>query len=139
MSDFLLPPGSLVLASLYRPALNAPGIGLANFLTGTPTRDVVVAAALIQEGRQLVAGLPELLLPGVPVCLLLHLMLPDGDTFASSSVAEVNRATRREAAAASLFRALPALLDGAFEAMRAKLGERAGAVLASAPTTTTVQ
>ncbi|MBX9944928.1 MAG: hypothetical protein K2Y40_12670 [Reyranella sp.] len=139
MSDFLLPPGSLVLASLYRPALNTPGIGLANFLTATPTRDVVVAAALIREGDQLTAGLPELLLPGVPVCLLLHLLLPDGQTFASSSVAEVARATRREAAAASLFRALPALLDGAFETMRGKLGAQAAAAAPTAPTTTTVQ
>lgn len=119
-----LPYGTTVLAQLFRPMRGAAGVGVASFLADGAVSADTATAALMAEREQLVAVLPAFMHPGAPVCLVLTVILPDGDTEALSLIAEMPRAMPREELAQELFKNVPRIVAALFGAMRATLDGR---------------
>lgn len=135
MSALILPAGASLTASLYRPVRETMAVGVVSFTgehDGVPAE--IVATNLILRMPELVAWLPDLLLPGAPVALLLHITPPDGMVRATAAAWHVERAMKRDALLLLISDCLPYVIQGAIVHLQ-------GAVCleATAPSTTTVQ
>lgn len=108
MSGVILKPGTHVIATLFRPVRSASTIGVTCFVCRTPADADDVARAIATLVPELVASQPTILLPGPPICLLLHVigMGKDGSAV-TSTVAELDRAMSRGQIAVDLIDALP--------------------------------
>jgi hypothetical protein len=112
MSVPILPLGSTVIVSVFRPTANSRGIGTTRFLAHTPVGEDVLANAISEKLPALfaVAALPELLLPGAPLIMLLQVLLPDGQLLATSCTAQLNRAAQRSEMLDAWKRDMPAIV-----------------------------
>lgn len=136
MSVLLLPPRTMVLATLLRPT-NGPGrVGLVNIMTFTPVPAAMVAQAVALRADQLLAAQPELLLPGPPVCFTLTFVVAKGAAFTSMHGWNVDRALPREDLAGMICRSLGHIVEATFENARDGL---LPPVEANAPSPATVQ
>jgi hypothetical protein len=95
MSDFLLPAGSSIIATLFRPMVGAPEACVANLLAASALRAETVWSALRAQRVELLAALPVFLHPGAPVCLVVTITLPgeERDTHGFTVVAEMPRSS----------------------------------------------
>lgn len=136
MSDLLLPPRSLVLATLLRPT-NGPGrVGLVNIMTFTPVPASTLALALAARCSLLLEQQPVLLLPGPPVCFTLTFVIPNGLAFTSMHGWNVDRALPRDDLAGMICGSLGHIVDATFDNARDGL---LPAVAENAPYPATVQ
>lgn len=112
MSGPVMPEGSTVIVSVFRPTANSRGIGTTRLVAHTPVGDDVLANAIIERLPALFAdaALPELLLPGAPLIMLLQVLLPDGQLLASSCTALLNRAAHRSEMLDAWKRDVPAIV-----------------------------
>lgn len=118
MSDVRLPYGTAALAHLFRPMRAATSVGVASMLFATPGRSRDLGAALLKDLERMVTVLPALLHPGVPVCLVVSVTLPNGETEAVTALVEMERARHRQDVAQLLADEMPALVTALVERMR---------------------
>lgn len=135
MSVLTLPAGMSVTASLYRPVPETVAVGIVSF---TGSHDGVcadtLAANLILRMPALVAYLPDLLLPGAPVAMMLHITPPNGMVSATAAAWKIDRAMKRDFLVELISGGLPFLIDGALAHLMGAI-----AIVPNAPTPTTVQ
>lgn len=117
-----LPEGSTVIATVFRPTVSSPGLGIMRARTTSPIEPLWMASAIADKLPLLFddARLPMLVLGGPPLTILLQVILPNGDLRAFAASANIDRAVSRsdllEATANDMPRivaALFALLDEA--------------------------
>lgn len=137
MSALYLPPETALAISLYRPTPESMGVGLVNFFANgdrVPAEDVV--ANIVLKIDQLVEVLPELLLPGPPVCVLVHATMTNGLVWATAAAWKIERAVHRQSLAAVVVSGLPYVIGTSISRL---VELRLAEATAMAPTTTTVQ
>lgn len=108
MSGLVLPAGATLIASLCRPAADRVLVGMISVRAGDePATAASVAAGVVRRLDDLLSPLPELLLPGAPVTLLLHSCRDDGGFFLATQAWRIERALRRTMLAALIVGDLP--------------------------------
>lgn len=97
MSGPVIPEDSIVIVTVFRPTAQSRGMGTTRFIAQSPIGVTALADALKEKLPSLFvdAALPDLLLPGAPLVMMLQALLPDGQLLASSSTASLNRAAQR--------------------------------------------
>lgn len=115
MSELRLPYGTAATAHLFRPMRAAPHVGVASMLFATPGRPADLSAALVKDLDRMASVLPAFLHPGVPVCLVVSITLPRGETEAVTALVEMDRACRREDVASRFGDGMAALVAGLVE------------------------
>lgn len=145
MSDYCLPPGTVVTATLFRPGRDPSGVGAMMFVCGDDRVDVATAVhAICLKGPELQLGLLELLLPGPPVSLVLNFLMAPGAHGAGGLVSSVSswpigRAIRREHLVDRIVQQLTPFVSGAFDNLRRQLAARTMQADANAPAPATIQ
>ncbi|MCX7366790.1 MAG: hypothetical protein NTV97_33940 [Alphaproteobacteria bacterium] len=145
MSDFCLPSGTVVTATLFRPGRDSSGVGTMMLVCGDDRVDpATIVHAICLKGPELQRGLLEVLLPGPPVSLVLNFLLSPGVPASSVLISSVNswpidRAIRREDLVGRLVGQLALFVSRSFENLRRQLADRAMHADANAPAPATVQ
>lgn len=97
MSAFPVPEGSVIVVTVFRPASSSTGIGTCRLIAQTPLSAPCVADEIAARLPFLFAdaALPDLLLPGPPLTMLLQVMLPTGQLVAHAASANLLCAASR--------------------------------------------
>lgn len=128
-----LPQGSTMFVTIMRPAPTSSGIGLARLVAVTPVGQQFLAEQIAQRLPALFgqAALPDLLLPGPPLTMLLQTVLPDGELLAHAASAILHRAARREEMIAAWSRDMPHIVGSMMRLVDKALGVLSGDEAAS--------
>ena len=112
MSEWVLPPGSTVIATVMRPSSSSPGLGVFRVVAASRVGAECLARAIAEKLPQMFgdARLPELLLPGAPLTLLLQVITPSGDLRCFAASADLDRAAPRADMLAAWSRDLPGIV-----------------------------
>lgn len=121
-----IPEGSTVIATVFRPDPEMGGVGMRRFTAQSSLGGDAVAKALAARLPEMFeeAQLPELLLPGPPLVMLLQVILPDGQLVSFPAAAVFNRAAARADMLAAWMRDLPNLTATVAEVVRRALASK---------------
>lgn len=124
MSAFPVPEGSVIVVTIFRPASSSTGIGTCRLIAQTPLSAPCVAEEIAARLPFLFAdaALPDLLLPGPPLTMLLQVMLPAGQLVAHAASATLLRAAPLTDMVAAWKRDLPEIMAHTFAGVERKLG-----------------
>lgn len=128
-----LPQGTTVFVTVMRPASSSPGIGIARLVAVSPIGRDLLAAKIAERLPALFvqAALPDLLLPGPPLTLLVQTMLPDGLLLAHAASAILHRAARREEMISAWSEDMPIIVGAAMRLVDTALGRPAATATAA--------
>lgn len=123
MSAFPVPEGSVIVVTVFRPASASTGIGTCRLIAQTPLSAPCVAEEIAARLPFLFAdaALPNLLLPGPPLTMLLQVMLPAGQLVAHAASADLRRAAPLTDMIAAWKRDLPDIVEATFAGVLRKL------------------
>ena len=123
MSAFPIPEGAVIIVTVFRPASSSTGIGTCRLIAQTPLSAPCVAEEIAARLPFLFAdaALPDLLLPGPPLTMLLQVMLPTGQLVAHAASANLLRAASRSDMIAAWKRDLPEIAAVTFAGVARKL------------------
>ena len=123
MSAFPVPEGSMIVVTVFRPASSSTGIGTCRLIAQTPLSAPCVAEEIAARLPFLFAdaALPNLLLPGPPLTMLLQVMLPAGELVAHAASANLLRAAPLTDMIAAWKRDLPEIMARTFAGVERKL------------------
>ena len=123
MSAFPVPEGAVIIVTVFRPASSSTGIGTCRLIAQTPLSGPCVAEEIAARLPFLFAdaALPDLLLPGPPLTMLLQVMLPTGQLVAHAASANLLRAASRADMLGAWKRDLPEIVEATFAGVLRKL------------------
>jgi hypothetical protein len=127
MSAVTLPIGTSVVAMLFRPMIGCTGTSVVNLFAATALHAKGMVAAIRADRDRLLGVVPRFLHPGAPVCLVISITLPDGDTHAFTIVAETPRATYRDDVGERLIAMLLETVDARFAEIDAAIASKVAA------------
>jgi|GEM_PF-2125345 len=119
-----LPQGSTLFVTVMRPAPSSTGIGIARLVAMSPLGERFLAEQIAQRLPALFkqAALPDLLLPGPPLTMLLQVMLPDGELLAHAASAILHRAAQRDEMISAWSRDMPHIVGSTMRLVDKALG-----------------
>jgi len=123
MSAFPVPKGAVIVITVFRPASTSTGIGTCRLIAQTPLSAPCVAEEIATRLPFLFAdaALPDLLMPGPPLTMLLQVMLPTGQLVAHAASADLLRAAQLTEMIAAWKRDLPDIVAATFAGVERKL------------------
>lgn len=123
MSAFPVPEGAVIVVTVFRPASSSSDIGTCRLIAQTPLPAPCVADEIAARLPFLFAdaALPDLLLPGPPLTMLLQVMLPTGQLVAHAASANLLRAASRSDMLDAWKRDLPEIVEATFAGVLRKL------------------
>ena len=102
-----IPAGTQLIVSLWRPATDTAGVGTITFIAHEPADEFLTCASIRSRLAELLAFLPDMLLPGAPVSMMLHILPPNGLTYAAAASWNIDRAVSRDQLQASIGYCMP--------------------------------
>lgn len=127
MSAFAIPEGAVIVVTVFRPASSSTGIGTCRLIAETSLSVPCVAEEIAARLPALFAdaALPQLLLPGPPLTMLLQVMLPTGQLVVHAAGANLLRAASLADMAAAWRRDLPEIVAATIKGVMLKLAKLA--------------